>query len=88
MQKPSVATPVSVEGLDVRDNEELLIANDPEQFASAVFRLLEDPGYARRLGQNGRSFVVAKYSWEGSATTLEEVLKGALTAYGAPEQNG
>lgn len=88
MQKPSVATPVSVEGLDLRDNEDLLIANGPEQFAAGVFRLLEDPAFARRLGQNGRKFVVAKYSWESSARTLEETLNAALRAYNASGQNG
>jgi hypothetical protein len=55
-----VATPISIEGLDLRDKEDLLIAKGPGQFASAVFRLLEDPAYARHLGQNGRNFVVAK----------------------------
>lgn len=88
MQKPSVATPVSVEGLDLRDKEDLLIANGPKQFASGVFRLLEDPAYAQRLGQNGRKFVVAKYSWEGSARLLEDTLYAALRAYKAAEQNG
>ena len=37
---PVVSTSLGAEGLDVEDGVHLLIADDPEQFAAAVVRLL------------------------------------------------
>lgn len=81
MQKAVVASRLSIEGLDLRENEDLLIADGPEQFAVKVRRLLEDPEYARRLGQSGQAFVKAKYSWGNSAKLLEDTLDGVMSRY-------
>lgn len=81
MQKAVVATRQSIEGLDLREDEDLLIADAPEQFAAKVMRLLEDPAYAKRLGQNGQAFVAGKYSWESSAKLLEDTLRGVVSHY-------
>lgn len=80
MRKGVVATPISVEGLELRDGKDLLIADEAEDFASKVIGLLEDPGRARQLGGQGQKTVRAKYSWEGSATLLEATLRQAIGA--------
>lgn len=79
MQKAVVATRCSIDGLDLRENEDLLIADTPEEFAAKVIRLLQDPDFAKRLGQNGREFVADKYSWNSSVKLLEDTLMGAMT---------
>jgi glycosyltransferase involved in cell wall biosynthesis len=62
----------------VRDGEELLIADEPEAFAEAVLRLLEDAQQGgmlrRRLGAQGRRFVEQRYGWEQILPKLEEAL--------------
>jgi sugar transferase (PEP-CTERM/EpsH1 system associated) len=75
MRKAVVATSLSVEGLGLRGNEDLLVADEPEQFAEKVVALLENPAYAKRLGQSGQEFVRRKYSWESSAELLENALQ-------------
>jgi glycosyltransferase involved in cell wall biosynthesis len=60
---PVVSTSKGAEGLDVRDGENILLADDPEKFAQQTVRLLNDPGLRQYLAQNGRSLVEAKYSW-------------------------
>ncbi len=78
MQKPVVATRQSLDGLDLREQEDLLVADEPTEFAAKVVQLIEDPDHARRLASSGRAFVGDRYSWESSARTLEEVLLGAV----------
>ncbi len=78
MQKPVVATRQSLDGLDLLENEHLLVANEPVEFATKVVQLIEDPDHARHLASSGRAFVGDRYSWESSAKTLEEVLLRAV----------
>jgi len=78
MQKPVVATRQSLDGLDLREHEDLLVADEPAEFAAKVVQLIEDPDHARRLATSGRAFVGDRYSWESSARTLEDVLQGAV----------
>jgi glycosyltransferase involved in cell wall biosynthesis len=71
MGKPVVATPLSLEGIDARPGEHLLAADDPDAFADAVVRLLEDPALARRLGERARALAERSYGWEAAAERFE-----------------
>ena len=55
MGKAIVSTTVGAEGLDLRDGEEILIADEPTAFADAVIRLLTDSELRRRVGETGRA---------------------------------
>ncbi len=46
---PVVSTTLGAEGLDVTDGVHLLLADDPDAFASAVARVVADAGLRRRL---------------------------------------
>lgn len=81
MQKAVVATRLSIEGLDLRENKDLLIADSAEEFAVKVMRLLRDPDYAKRLGQRGQALVRSKYSWASSAKLLDDTLHGVVNRY-------
>jgi glycosyltransferase involved in cell wall biosynthesis len=72
MEKPIVATTVAVDGLPVRDGEHLLIADTPEQFASAVGRLLQSPSCARALGRRAGSLAQSAFTWPRIAARLAE----------------
>ena len=78
MEKPVVATRHTTEGLEVRDGEDLLVADEPEDFAAKVIRLVEDRAYASRLARSGQAFVRAHYSWESSAGLLEGILQDVV----------
>jgi polysaccharide biosynthesis protein PslH len=72
---PVVSTSKGAEGLDVIDGEHLLIADDPQNFAEAVMRLLNDASRCRRLAAQARRLVEERYNWAaiGAAfTTLVE----------------
>ena len=78
MEKPVVATGRSLDGLDLRENADLLVADEPAAFAAKVLQLIADPAHARRLASSGRAFVRDRYSWESSARSLEAVLEQAV----------
>ena len=78
MRKAVVATRLSLEGLNLRDEVHVLAADEPEAFAEQVVRLIDNPDLAAQLGENGQAFVRAEYSWARSAEVLEECLQGAM----------
>jgi len=71
MGKPLVSTSVGCEGINVRSQEHLLIADDPPAFADAVLRVLGDPALAAALSRQGRALVEREYGWASIAANLE-----------------
>jgi len=80
MEKAIVATPLSIDGLDLADNREVLLAQDSQSFADKVVRLLVDPEEIRRLGTNGLACVRSKYSWGAMAKSLENAIHSVATS--------
>jgi glycosyltransferase involved in cell wall biosynthesis len=80
MEKAIVATPLSIDGLDLADNREVLLAQDPKSFADKVVLLLTDQEEARRLGRNGLACVRNKYSWSAMAKSLETAIHWVTTS--------
>jgi sugar transferase (PEP-CTERM/EpsH1 system associated) len=63
MEKAVVSTSVGAEGLPVRNDEELILADTPEAFAGSVVHLLQDQELARRLGQRAAARVRETFGW-------------------------
>ena len=57
---PVIATPLAAAGLDVRDGEHCLLAENAEEFAAALVRVLRDGAPA--LGRRGRQLAAERYS--------------------------
>jgi glycosyltransferase involved in cell wall biosynthesis len=57
---PVVSTSLGAEGLGVTDGSELMIADEPEIFAEAIVKLLENQTFFTNIGKNARSFVAEK----------------------------
>ncbi len=64
MGMPVITTPVGAEGLEIRHGVDVLIANDPDDFAAQAVKLWNSPELAREIGANGRRTVQAKYDWK------------------------
>lgn len=80
MKKATVATPLSIDGLDLADNREVLLADDPQQFADKVLRLLTDRDVAQQLGANGLARVQGQYSWAAMGKALESAVLSVLAS--------
>ncbi|GBD44904.1 hypothetical protein HRbin40_02396 [bacterium HR40] len=78
MARPVVATPEANEGIGAVPDRHLLLAREPEEFATAVLTLLADPARAADLGRNARIFVERHWTWEGPFLALEREFYRAL----------
>ena len=68
---PVVATSVAVEGTGMRDREEILVADQPEDFARALIELYQSEELWNRLSANGVSKTRILYSTETARRKLE-----------------
>ena len=78
---PAVATTLSCQGMDVRDGEQLLIADGERAFAQAAVRLLGDPELRARLAHAGRRYVIEHHSWAAVARAYEDVYAEVVTLH-------
>ncbi len=73
---PIVATSLGVEGIAVQDGRELLIRDEPREFAGAVLDLINDHqgsgSIVNRLGSNAKEFVAKHYDWQTIIPHLEQ----------------
>jgi sugar transferase (PEP-CTERM/EpsH1 system associated) len=80
MQKATVATTMSIDGLDLADNREVLLADEPQAFAEKVVRLLTDQNAAQQLGGNGLARVQGQYSWAAMGKELETAIQSVVAS--------
>jgi len=76
--KAMVSTSIGCEGLEVRPDEHLLVADSPEQFADKTVKLLRDPSRRGTLGRNARELVERRYSWRMIGGQLLEAYRLAV----------
>jgi glycosyltransferase involved in cell wall biosynthesis len=77
---PVVSTSVGAEGLIIKNGEDLVVVDDPREFAAQVSRLLDSPPERRRLGLAGRRLFELRYTWPAAwkclATVFETTRRG------------
>jgi glycosyltransferase involved in cell wall biosynthesis len=79
MRKAIIATPLSIEGIDVKNNSHLILADSLEQWTESVKQLIDDRDKRQRLAASGYDLVRNRYSWGNASKTLEEVFKSVVT---------
>jgi len=72
---PVVSTAKGAEGLEVTSGEDILIANEPADFANSVIRLLCDEQLHDRLAQNAKNRVQKSYDWGEMSSKYEELVQ-------------
>ncbi|HKG20612.1 MAG TPA: glycosyltransferase, partial [Blastocatellia bacterium] len=78
MARPVVSTTVGAEGLPLKDGEEILIADAPEEFAERVVRVLSDEALGARMGERGRAVVCSRFGWDHAADRFAEVCERVI----------
>jgi glycosyltransferase involved in cell wall biosynthesis len=71
---PVVSTSIGAEGLDIRNGEDIHIADRPAEFAERCLVLLDDPAARTRMADIAFSIVASRYSWEIVSRKFEELL--------------
>ncbi len=72
---PVVATPVSVEGMYLKDGENVMVADDPAAFADAIIRVHGDAALWSRLSQGGLDNIETHFSRQCARRALAGVLE-------------
>ncbi|MFD0740001.1 glycosyltransferase [Lysobacter koreensis] len=72
--QPVVATGCAVEGMHLRDGEDVLVGDDAEAFAAAVVRLYRDPELWQRLAGNGLRNIEQHFSLDAARAVVRRVL--------------
>ena len=75
MGKAVVSTTIGAEGLPVRHNESIVLADGPEEFARQTVNLLRSPERRQQIGAAAHKMVTEKYSWAKVADGFAEVLE-------------
>ena len=70
---PVVTTPAAAEGLNLRDEQEALLAQTPQDFARQIKRVYCHEQLWQRLSQAGADFVKSRFSKERLATQIRRV---------------
>lgn len=72
---PVISSQTGVEGLDLENNNHVLIANTPEEFVNETLRILKDPTLYESIRKAAYELAIEKYSWKHIAEKLEIVYK-------------
>jgi glycosyltransferase involved in cell wall biosynthesis len=70
---PVVATTLAVEGMQLIDHEDVLVADEPEDFARVLVELYESEELWNRLSENGVKKTAALYSVEAARQRLSDL---------------
>lgn len=71
---PVIATTIAVEGMQLSDGVDVLVADEASAFAEATVRLSGDASLWQRLSDHGLENVRQHFSIDAAAATLERVL--------------
>lgn len=78
---PSVATPVAVEGMEVADGRDIVVADQPEAFANAIVDIYQSEEKWEQLSAAGRSTVLRLYSGPAMQARIGALLHELTPGY-------
>ncbi|KKQ85695.1 MAG: Glycosyl transferase group 1 [Candidatus Woesebacteria bacterium GW2011_GWB1_38_8] len=61
---PVVSTKVGIAGLNLKDGENVLIADTPEEISQKALMLLQNQSFAEKIGRAGQKHVQELFDWE------------------------
>ena len=72
---PVISSVTGIEGLEVTNNKNVIIANNPEEFITKIKQLLINQNLYEKIRKNAYNLVKEKYQWSQTAKELESVYK-------------
>lgn len=85
MSKPVVSTTIGAEGLTLRNGKEIVIADEPKQFARELAALLGNRPRRLEIGQAARSHISARYGIPALRQAVREALATAIAERRYPD---
>jgi len=84
---PVVCSPIAARGVDAVAGTHLLTANDPQEYAEVILRLLENPAERERLATAGRARILSHHTWDHSMRRFDALLEECLSARPSPRED-
>ena len=81
MGVPVVTSSVAAGGVDAVAGEHLLVADTPEEIATAILRIVGNPGERERLADAGRARVLSHHDWAGSMRRLDAIVARCTSTF-------
>jgi len=64
LRKPVVTTSCGAEGINGKDGEHFLVADNPEDMAEKILDLLENEKKRRAIGERAKALIEKEYTWD------------------------
>jgi polysaccharide biosynthesis protein PslH len=80
MRIPCITSSLANKALGAMENESILIAKSPVEYANLITELLKDPGKADLIAQKGYEFVRERFNWDTINRRLEEIIRETAKA--------
>lgn len=74
MKIPCVTSPLAFSALGATAGQEILVCNNPREYADAITHLLSDPDYAEEIADRGFRFVKENYDWKTETDRLYDLM--------------
>lgn len=78
MKKCVISTTIGCEGLEVESNKNIVIRNEPTEFANAIIEYYYDKEKREYIAKNGFNLVREKYEWKNIFTNLKSLYRKIL----------
>jgi hypothetical protein len=75
---PVVSTTLGAEGLGVEDRTHLLIADGPQEFADAIYRLRSSPTLRRQLVDSGERFFLENFTASSARSRVQQLARDVV----------
>lgn len=72
---PVVSTSLGAEGIPSSHRENIVVADNPEEFAKGTLDLINDNGLFKKIRKEARKLVEEKYAWQKGVEVMENVMQ-------------
>ena len=73
--RPVVTTPIGIEGIPARNNQEVMVADDPDSFKDQVISLIKESRVANEMARLGRKLIQENFDTFRLSTRLSQFFK-------------
>ncbi|MCD6112159.1 MAG: glycosyltransferase [Bacteroidales bacterium] len=72
MKIPCITSSLANKALNAKENDEILVGTEPEEYAKHIIFLLDNKAAADKIALNGYNFVLKNYNWDNATKILED----------------
>ncbi len=86
MGVPVVTSSAAAGGVDAEAGRHLLVADGPQELATAILRIVADPQERARLATSGRDRMLSHHAWPRSMQRLDAIIERCVSGF--PQRHG